>query len=843
MSIKPQSAADTSSPVYICHGAEAQQCHVLSITPEPDSLWMINQIACHQIVGDTSSSISIEPAFGEFQDLPATGAAFKLHCPAIGEDRDMEMWLRSGYTAKPHIINLKLGHFRCVIASSRSPIRAPIIGQELLASVTIQSFYTQALVKGIAIEWVVDGVSTTVTTNESGVSEFQYVVTKEGKQTITAHLYNPYNDETETVEFPFTGFERSPWQQAKLRVNGNEVEFGKTAALIRAKANVITAEVTEDIARTLTLAVVESAELTLTASPEFDAPVQVTDGKVSWQVTSAGNVSGLVTLAIYSADVDLPWELIFAVMSDDLADEVAEILVDGIASPPEGIWFFRNEPQAVTLKYKDGSPVQKLPLLLEAKVLTGIQPGNLSVTPATETVEHSWSVRSHTNSGTFQLELRGLQGVAAIKLPISKVISHYLDEEVSGALLNGEPFPENSLFFRGFSKSVRLEYKKDSPLAGYPLELKAIPVKNLQPSDLEVSSGTIDPHVWSVKASNKSGTFRLEVAGPKITRDIVLPVSTVLSGNMADEIELRLNGVLVPDNPSVTAREKFKLSLVPRGDLVDFPVRLEFFNGDGIGPGQFSVSPSFDQYTRSYEWDVTANVDVEAKFIFWFHAEVGGFISSLKFSGRVLPEDPELKEPDIYFSGKSISDGDSVYAVKGGSHLVEINAQDSEYLGSGVRVEISEGKNFGVVQPLSVLNMSPKATFTFDANFAAPEGGVVAFKVHYEKTNIDSFFKVGLIKDLPIFKSVVPAQPKFIAHQLSYINVFVESGNLSVPLAGIHGEVYSQGVRVNSFLTDKFGLGPISINLPAGNYRYVLYLLYEGVRVAQSEYSFVVHRE
>jgi hypothetical protein len=321
MSTKIQSfvASDT---VYICHGAEAELCHVLSISPETDSPWTSNQIACHQIVGNSSSAIRIEPALGEFQDLPATGAAFKLHCPATGEDRDMEMWLRSGYTAKPHIINLKLGHFRCVIASSSAPIRAPMVGQELLASVTIKSFYTQAFVSGNDVEWVVDGVSTTVTTNDLGVSEFRYVVTKEGKQNITAHLHSLYNDTVEILEFPFTGFAHSPWERATLKVNGQEVELGKTAVMIRAQANEVTVEIPEDIARTLTLAVVESGGLTLTASPEFGADVHVVDGKASWQLISVENVSGRISLEITSRDVDLPLEWRCWILSNNLEDEM-----------------------------------------------------------------------------------------------------------------------------------------------------------------------------------------------------------------------------------------------------------------------------------------------------------------------------------------------------------------------------------------------------------------------------------------------------------------------------------------------------------------------------------------
>ncbi|MEX3777112.1 hypothetical protein [Pseudomonas sp. MYb118] len=608
MSIKPQSAADTSSPVYICHGAEAQQCHFLSITPEPDSLWMTNQIACHQIVGDTSSSISIEPALGEFQDLPATGAAFKLHCPAIGEDRDMEMWLRSGYTAKPHIINLKLGHFRCVIASSRAPIRAPVIGQTLLASVTLKSFYTQALVKGIEVEWVVDGVSTTVATNDSGVSDFQYTVAKEGKQTITASFKNPYDNETKTMDFPFTGFTDSPWKKATLKVNGHEVAFGKTAALIRAQANEVTVEIPEDIARMLTLAVVDPGGLTLTASPEFGASVPVVDGKVSWQVTSAGDLRGLVTLAIYSADVDLPWELLIWVTPENLMEEVVEVLVGGVASPPAEIQFFRNEPQTVILRYRDGSPLQNLPLVLSAKALMGVRPENLSVTPIGDTDARTWIINSHTDSGTFEVEVNGPPGITGIKLPMCKVMSRHLREEIAEVQLDGEPFSEKSLFFRGENSSITLRYTENSPLPGYPLELRAFPISNLEPGDLIITPESTNPHSWKIEALNRSGIFRLEVWGDQITQNFKLPDSKVISADLVDEVEVNMDG-LPPGQEGIFffSGDTKTLTLVPKAGspISGVPFILQCDKQDGMGISVVS-QPDFNTEVDIYSWEVSA---------------------------------------------------------------------------------------------------------------------------------------------------------------------------------------------------------------------------------------------
>lgn len=416
MTVKSRSAADALSPVYICHGAEGDQCHVLTIAPDPDSPWAATQIACHQFVDGTSSPIGLEPELGEFQDMPLSGAIFKLHCPAIGEDRDMQMWLRNEYTAKPYPINLKLGDFRYAIASSSAPIPRPLIGQELEASVTVESFYTRKLMKGVDVKWVVDGVSTTVPTNDMGVSDFKYVVAKEGKQAITAHLYSPSSGQTEILEFPFTGFDGSPWQLATLRVNADEVEFGKTAALIRAKANEITVEVTEDIAQVLTLAVVDSGGLTITASPGFDAPVQVVDGRVIWQVTSVGDVSGVIKLVISSADIIQPWDILLNVISADLTDEL-EVRIDGLPASEEGIVFFSGFKKTLTLLPKSGSPVKSIPLKLHCDI-----EGAMDVTVVSQpdfdvgVDAYSWEVSADGN-GTFQLSVLGNDVLTPIVLP------------------------------------------------------------------------------------------------------------------------------------------------------------------------------------------------------------------------------------------------------------------------------------------------------------------------------------------------------------------------------------------------------------------------------------------
>jgi hypothetical protein len=406
MTLKSETASAALDPVYICHGAEGEQCHVLSFKPEPDSPWANQKFTCHELLGDPGSLIEVDPKFGEYQTLPSAGAALKLHCPPDGLDREMELRLHSEFTAQPLGIALKLGHYRCVFESTRPPIGAPIIGQKVTASVTVHSFYTHAPVESIDVVWAIGDQTVSVPSSSSGVSDFIHTVAKEGRQTITATVYNAYDDSTITEEFAFTGYSSSPWEQARLIVNGNEVEFGDPMVLIRGETNDISVEVPADIAKQLTLELAEATGLTLQATPDFNTPVDPVAGKFSWRISSNDSVSGVVTLVFYSHEVDLPWENRCLVMSDDLSDEVEEILIDGQAYKESGLVLSTDSTYEISLKYVTGSPVANYPLELELELLTLLKPGELTLK---STGSHQWRLESSDKSGTFRLFLKGGQ--------------------------------------------------------------------------------------------------------------------------------------------------------------------------------------------------------------------------------------------------------------------------------------------------------------------------------------------------------------------------------------------------------------------------------------------------
>jgi len=824
-------------PVYICHGAENELCHVLSLAGGDDSPWVNHQVTCLEIAGDPAHAISLEPELGEFQTLAPTGASFKLHCPATGEDRDLEMRVASEFTAPALVIPLKLGHYRCEFADLRPPIGAPIVGQTVTATVRLVSFYTQQPAKNVEVVWTFDGKDTTVATDAAGDSEFTQTVMNEGEQTITVSVHNLYDDQPISTEFRFTGYLESPWQQAKLIVNGAQAAFGDPVALIRGQANVVKVQATADIARQLTLELAEAGGLTVQAVPAFQTPVDPQGGEFTWQVTPQAGASGVVTLAFGSEQVERPWERRCWVMSVNLADEVDKVLVNGVESPPTQVLFYRNEAQTVTLTYKAGSPLNTFPLKMTGTPLTGVQPSNLSVTPAGEANVNSWTVKSHTNSGTFQLELLAAESITGIKLPVCSVMARYLREEVQEFRVDGVAYPVEAVFFRGTPRTITLVYKEHSPLRGRALVLNAIALSGLQPGDLKTTLVSADPHSWKVEASNRSGTFKLQLAGEGFTQNLETAASKVLSSHLADEMELKLNKLPVPADPFVEARKPFELSLTPKNAMADIPVSLKYISGSGIDKSKFTVTPPFDGNTTSYAWAITANIDTAATFKLALQSAIVGMAGPIEFSSKVYANPPQIS-----FAGKLVATGDNVQGAMGGRHALLVDSTGSGYERTRVKVELVGDGALGEIIPATWLTMDPTAKFNFDA--VHTKTGSAQLKFTFEdRPESPVVLNMSIAKELPVFNRIVPDRVKFIANELGYFHVYVEAKNHpSVMLTNIAVRGLVLGIPVNFADTDRDGFSRVPVQLAAGDYTLKAYVLsYDGVAQETTEIPFIVH--
>ncbi|PTR28265.1 hypothetical protein [Pseudomonas sp. GV085] len=608
MTIEVKAAATGIEPVYICHGAD----HDFTIAAGADSPWVNHGVSFNQVPGG-SSPITTDPELGTYQKLLAAGTEWKLNCPANGTDIDFDLQLQSEFTAAPCKVALKLGDYRRAILSKRDPISAPVVGDKVTAEVQIGSFYTDKELEGVEVEWYYDeDIVQKVPTTGLGWSKFEHVVTTAGEHTITAKVHSPYDDTTVEEKFTINVYAESPWEQATLLINGNKVEWGAELVLLRGQENAVTVEAPPAIARELNLGLVEDGGLNIGASPSFGERVEPVNGQFHWAITPDAGKSGRVTLGFCSQEVQMTWEHLSLVISRDLADEVDQVLVGGVASPADGAVFFRNEPQTVTLTYKPGSPLQDYPLALTGTPLTGVQPGNLVITASGK---NTWTVNSHTNSGTFKLELNGADMTTGITLPVCKVISRNLTDEADVKIGGVAVPPGGNVFFRGQAQVVTLTPKAGSPIAGYPVKLTC-EVK----SGLDAANVVSDPgfnleqttHSWRVTGSTKSGTFQLSLTGKDMTRPITVAVSKLLSTNLADEGEVKIANAPVPAGGNVFFRGQAQVvTLTPKAGspIAGHPVTLTCSIKSGLVVANVVSVPAFGVKQIVHSWSVTGSTN------------------------------------------------------------------------------------------------------------------------------------------------------------------------------------------------------------------------------------------
>ncbi|WP_223458139.1 hypothetical protein [Pseudomonas sp. GL-RE-19] len=415
-----------------------------------------------------------------------------------------------------------------------------------------------------------------------------------------------------TAEIKAATTESSPWEQATLFINGKKVEWGAELVLLRGQQNEVTVEAPPALARTLNLGLAEAGSLNIVASPKFGEWVVPVVGKFNWKITPDAGKSGRITLVFFSREELVPWEHRSLVISSNLADE-ADVEIGGVAVPAGGNWFFREKAQTVTLTPKPNSPLAGLPVTLTCTIKSGLEVDNVVSTPAfgsEQTAYYSWRVTGKTKSGTFELKLSGKGMTTPITLPISKLLSNHLADE---AVVNigGVAVPDGgNWFIRNQAQIVTLRPKSDSPLAGLPVTLTCTIKSNLSPANVVSAPGFGSEqtlHSWRVTGNTNSGTFELKLSGKGMITPITLPISKLLSNNLADEANVKIDGVAVPAEGNWFFRDKpqtVTLTPKPGSLLAGLPVSLTCAVKGGLSPANLASSPAFGSEQTGYRWDV-----------------------------------------------------------------------------------------------------------------------------------------------------------------------------------------------------------------------------------------------
>ncbi|MFL1527323.1 hypothetical protein [Pseudomonas sp. O230] len=602
------------SPVYFCYGASGGRGHTFTAIGEATSPWVGHGVSVNPASGQTLPFQTV-PAPGVYQVFSEQGSEWKINCPDDGEEIALDCWLQTEFTAVPCSIAVRLGHYLREFLGKRNPLGAPLIGDEVTAEVQVVSAYTKKSLQDVEVQWFVGGEPAgTRNTNDLGWSTFSHTFVTDGEQSITAKVFSPYDDTWVEHNFPVKVYRDSPWQQAELKVNGLPVAWRSLLVLRRGQANEVTMKVDPQIARTLKLTLVNNEGLSIDTEPADDVwhvPDPVS-GEFKWKITSNEEKSGRVTLVFVSREVIQPWNHDCRVLADNFADEV-KVLVGGEPVALDSNFFFRRQPRFFTLAPKEGrSVIEGLAVTLTYVITSGLDPADLKSGYAfgLPTLDHRWNVIGSNNSGTFQL-IFTCQGIAVpLTLAVNALLSTDLNDEADVRIGGVEP-EDGQVFFRNEAQTLTVVAKPGSPLGRLPLKLQWIKGEGLRAEDF-----TCEPaldtyatvHSWNITGpADKSGTFQLELVAQGMSTSLLLPTCILLSSNLADEVDIKIDGQNITGNGVAFLRKRTrKIQLVAKSTspIDKLPLMMKCEIVSGITPGTIKSTPAFGSEVLSREWEV-----------------------------------------------------------------------------------------------------------------------------------------------------------------------------------------------------------------------------------------------
>ena len=192
-----------------------------------------------------------------------------------------------------------------------------------------------------------------------------------------------------------------------------------------------------------------------------------------------------------------------------------------------------------------------------------------------------------------------------------RVMATDLSDEVGNVQVDGVAYPDNVVVFRDEPRTITLTYKRGSPVQEWPLVLKATLLSGLKEGDLVVT--LVGLHRWTIMASNNSGTFKLDLTGAGFTSGISVPVSKVLSRNLADEARVQIDGQDAADGTVYYRGGVHTLTLVPKpgSPIAGYMIGLWL----GRSP-LVTCEPAAETFTGVHTWKITLATDRSGLFHF-----------------------------------------------------------------------------------------------------------------------------------------------------------------------------------------------------------------------------------
>jgi len=315
----------------------------------------------------------------------------------------------------------------------------------------------------------------------------------------------------------------------------------------------------------------------LPATPAYDAKRPLASGDLGWTLTGA-NVSGTFGLEMHVDGFTTPLRLVQGMLlSLNLADE-AELKVGGVA-PGNPTIFRRGQAQGITVSVKPGSPLGSTTLnawvtFIKTGSLTQSQMG---CSPAYGTQRPlasgslGWTLTGENVSGLFGVEVHMTGFHSSLKLDNSMLLSLNLADEVE---LTTPALHGAYIFWRTGSERVGLTPRPGSPLASSGLSAGlTFRQGNVTATQMPATPAygamrpvTSDTLWWTFREVAVSGRFGLEVTVEGFATPLKMEKCALLSVNMEDEAELRVDDAVTGSNQRVVFRRQQgrNLRLVPK---------------------------------------------------------------------------------------------------------------------------------------------------------------------------------------------------------------------------------------------------------------------------------------
>jgi len=361
-------------------------------------------------------------------------------------------------------------------------------------------------------------------------------------------------------------------------------------------------------------------KLGIKANPPFEQYIEVTESlKLSWDVTSGANTGSFKFLAVCE-DTTTALTVDSRVISKISAGAFKAIKLNGVdiadLNKPDFV-VFREDVNQLEL---EANPQGPLPGMKVALMPGNLHPdlGNIYDPPLSEANAQTipangsvkWTITAGNKSGFFDLLFKFTETDEVFPLPwrlLSKNLAEEVDVEIAGA-----PVPEaGNVFIRGIGQKLILKPKLGSPLGDHPVTLTCCVKTGLDPANVTSSPKFNEPqdaHNWTVTGATKSGTFELVLTGQDMATPIILATSKLLSNDLAEEVDVEIDGAPVPEAGNVFIRgigQKLILKPKPDSPLGDHPVTLTCCVKTGLDPANVTSSPKFNEPQDAHNWTVT----------------------------------------------------------------------------------------------------------------------------------------------------------------------------------------------------------------------------------------------